>query len=327
MADADYGEFHAYGAAQPAPGRGQRLINMAGAAGSVALVATLAWWGWDVAVRDARGVPIIRAAEGPMRIAPVEPGGEVVDHQGLAVNDVAAEGSAAPPPERLVLAPAPVVLSLEDSAGLAAAVPLEITETSTRLDSGVALPPEVPQGPVAVDGGQDDAVAAALAMALGDDAAGTDLAGDLGADEARAEDVVETAALDDQGLPPPEGAITRSPRPMPRPGAGRAAAPATESAVRVAVREVDPATLAPGTRLVQFGAFDTPEDARREWQRLAATLPALMEGKGMVIQSAESGGRTFWRLRGEGFVDESDSRRFCAAVKAEGPKCIPVAHR
>jgi hypothetical protein len=46
-----------------------------------------------------------------------------------------------------------------------------------------------------------------------------------------------------------------------------------------------------------------------------------------VIQSAESGGRTFYRLRAEGFADEDDARRFCAAITAEGPDCIPVAVR
>ncbi len=35
-------------------------------------------------------------------------------HQGLAVNDIAAEGEAAPPPDRLMLAPRPVELADED---------------------------------------------------------------------------------------------------------------------------------------------------------------------------------------------------------------------
>ncbi len=78
---------------------------MLGAAASVALIAGLGWWGYDLAMRDARGVPVVRALEGPMRVAPEDPGGEVVDHQGLSVNNVAAVGAAAPPPDRLVLAP------------------------------------------------------------------------------------------------------------------------------------------------------------------------------------------------------------------------------
>ena len=68
----------------------------------------------------------------------------------------------------------------------------------------------------------------------------------------------------------------------------------------VEVREVDPATLKPGTRLVQFGAFDSPDQAKEHWGKLSATFGELMVGKAQVIQSAESGGRTFYRLRAEG---------------------------
>ncbi len=90
---------------------------------------------------------------------------------------------------------------------------------------------------------------------------------------------------------------------------------------------IDPATLAEGTRLVQFGAFDSVELAEAEWRRLAGRFGALMEGKAMVIQAAESGGRTFYRLRAHGFEDEADARRFCSALVAEQANCIPVAHR
>ena len=38
-----------------------------------------------------------------------------------------------------------------------------------------------------------------------------------------------------------------------------------------------------------------------------------MVGKLRVIQTAESGGRTFYRLRAAGFADEADARRFCSA--------------
>ena len=47
----------------------------------------------------------------------------------------------------------------------------------------------------------------------------------------------------------------------------------------------------------------------------------------MVVQSAQSGGRTFYRLRAHGFAGEDDARRFCAALLAENAACIPVAQR
>ena len=90
---------------------------------------------------------------------------------------------------------------------------------------------------------------------------------------------------------------------------------------------MDPAALEPGTRLVQFGAFDSDKEARAEWLRLAGRFGDLMAGKAMVIQAAESGGRTFFRLRAHGFENEDDARRFCSALVAENASCIPVAHR
>lgn len=95
-------------------GRVQRIVNAAGALMSVALVVGLAVWGYRLAVRDVTGVPVIRALEGPARVAPENPGGELARHQGLAVNTVAAAGEAAPPPDTLVLAPRPVDLTETD---------------------------------------------------------------------------------------------------------------------------------------------------------------------------------------------------------------------
>ena len=304
MADRD---FAGYGApAAHGPGRAQRLVQMAGAVSSVALVVALGLWGYRLAVRDIAGVPVIRALEGPARVAPEEPGGAVADHQGLAVNDVVAEGSAAPPAERLVLAPKPVELTLEDGPGLADGQPPEEAE----LQPASMADPAAMVAPAA--GESDDAVAAALAEALG-------------IEPEAVETGVETAALDAAGQPAPEGAVTRSPRPMPRPD--RTAAAAEAAAVVAPPVEVDPATLAPGTRLVQFGTFDSDKEARAEWTRLAGRFGVLMEGKSMVIQSAVSGGSTFYRLRALGFEGEDDARRFCSALLIENASCIPVAHK
>ena len=85
--------------------------------------------------------------------------------------------------------------------------------------------------------------------------------------------------------------------------------------------------LPAGTRLVQLGAFDNEDQARGEWDRLAARFGDLMVGKSRVVQSAQSGGRTFYRLRAHGFDGEDDARRFCSALVAENAECIPVALR
>lgn len=318
MADADYdglgGGYSVQPEVQTGKSGAQRYVRLAGAAASVALVAGFAVWGYKLAVRDVRGVPVIQAMDGPMRTSPVDPGGEIVDHQGLAVNEVAAVGVAAPPPEKLILAPRPVELVEEDTAGLAGLSP---------LDPSLATAPAPP-----VAGAADMVLAAAPPV---ESASPTEVAIDAALAEALGEAPMESAAEAVEPLPDvipnpvAEGAITVSPRPKARPGS-RAAAP--EAAVTMtAPDEVDPATIPVGTRLVQFGAYDTADQARAEWLRLSGQFGELMATKGMVLQPAESGGRTFYRLRAHGFEDEDDARRFCSAFVAQNAICIPVPQR
>ena len=326
MADVDFDEFDGgYGTSVPRAGRMSHLVHLAGAACSVALVIGLAVWGYKLAVRDVSGVPVVRAMEGPMRIAPENPGGEVADHQGLAVNTIAAIGTAAPPADRLVLAPRPVELSYEDGPGL-------------------ALSGAMPEAPEALTAASADAMAMAAATAtpaepenLGPDpdAVAQALAEALAAEETGIEDVsTDVAALEmPEALDPPETAIR--PRARPTGLAGNAPAPSTDAVdlalaepeAAPAVAELDPAAIPMGTRLVQLGAFDTADQAKSEWIKLANVFGPMMEGKAMVVQAAESGGRTFYRLRAHGFADEDEARGFCTSLLEQSASCIPVEQR
>ena len=324
MADADYdglgGGFSRNAPDDRATGpKAQRLVTLAGAAASVALVLGGAVWGYKLAVRDVRGVPVVQALDEPMRIAPDDPGGEIADHQGLSVNDVAAVGVAAPLPEKLVLAPRPVELTEEDTPGLARSA-----EGVVPLDPALAAAPAAP-----VAGAADLALAA---IPLTESASPTEMAVDAALAEALGlapEEVAPQAAPDPAVEPAPLGAMAVSPRPKARPDTR----PDADAAVPVAAatmalpNEVDPASIPAGTRLVQFGAFDTADLARAEWVRLAGQFGELMDGKGLVLQPATSGGRTFYRLRAHGFEDEDDARRFCSAFVARSATCIPVPQR
>lgn len=85
--------------------------------------------------------------------------------------------------------------------------------------------------------------------------------------------------------------------------------------------------IPPGTPLVQLGAFDSAEVAAQEWERLNGLFGEFLAGHERVIQQAESGGQTFYRLRARGFADLADARRLCAALVAENAQCIPVVTR
>jgi len=312
MAELDFDHFDT-GAAPHRPVKLTSMINVAGAACSIALVVGLGVWGYKLAVRDVNGVPVIRALAGPMREMPQAPGGDIASHQGLSVNAVAAVGTAAALPDQVLLAPAPVDLTPEDAPGLGvtdAAAQMQV-EVGTSTISPLALSAPTPSL------GTDAAVAMALADAL---AVG-------------AEPFTELASAETNDLAAAPEAVL-SVRPKPRPTAAETsvetaaeitAAPTVETVPAPA--EIDPATLAVGTRLVQLGAFDDDAGARSEWARLQGQFGDLLADKSIVIQAAQSGGRTFYRLRAHGFADEDDARRFCAALVAENTPCIPALHR
>ncbi|MDJ0629227.1 MAG: SPOR domain-containing protein [Rhodobacter sp.] len=279
------------------PGLLGTLFNWIGALMSMALVAGLAVWGYQLAMRDVTGVPVVRALEGPMRIAPEDPGGERAAHQGLAVNSVAAEGAAERPADRLILAPKPLDLTDEDL-------------PQPRLTAEVPEAAEpVPEALVAE--------AEALAEALADGVT------PLSAAVAPAKPQIKVIPASVKG-------VKRSPLPVPRP-IGDLTAEAVAESVALAIAapavEVDPDTLAPGTRLVQFGAFPSPEAAREAWAKLDAKYSDFLIDKNRVIQRAVSGGKTFYRLRVAGFEDINDARRFCSTFVADGQACIPVVTR
>ena len=265
-----------------------KLTNLTGAALSLALIAGVGVWGTKMVMRDVSGVPVVRATEGPMREAPADPGGDAAANQGLAVNAVAAEGTAAAPADRVVLAPPPLELSLEDVAPLTQVA--EAAEAAPRAEMAEPAPQAAPEE-----------VQNASILALADQIAA--------------------------------GAVPIAPLEEEVTGADGVEVPEAEQVAGVqTVRsapsdEVDADTIPLGTRLAQLGAFDSAEVARAEWDRLAGRFGDFLDGKQRVIQRAESGGRTFYRLRAMGFADLGDARRFCSALVAERAECIPVVTR
>lgn len=359
MADVEYrgAESAPHGVARNVSGsrRISKLVNTAGALMSIALVAGVGVWGYRLLVRDVTGVPVVRALDGPMRVQPENPGGEQTAHQGLSVNRVQSDGLAEPTAQRLVLAPTGAGVTEEDQAGLRRPVPrdnatsvaeaadVEIVESQGDEITAPALLQEAvpaPNLPAIIDDGEGVEVAmidptasepsatdraVAEAMALADEIAtnSTPLS-ELNEVTAKVPVAIVSASI---------AGVSHSPRPSGRP-AGLNTTPATASVEVVAAQvvsapatEVDAATIAAGTRLAQLGAYDTAEIAQKEWDRLYGRFTEYMEGKSRVIQKAQSGGRTFYRLRAMGFEDLSDARRFCSALLAEKAACIPVKVR
>lgn len=321
-----------HGIAEPV----SRWVQYAGAATSIALILGVVVWGYRLAVRDVSGVPVIRALEGPARIAPEDPGGDLARHVGLSVNEVAGTGLAAPAPERVVLAPDPERLT-DDDGPMSALRPLPDVTRPAR-----AAAPEDPVPAAAPVAELPEGSAVAIDAEAVPDPAAEAAEADIVAGVAAPAAVIPPAAKPAAAPAPAASAVipktvpgvARSPRPMKRPAKDLVASAAASdtpgnrpTAKPRAVTEVEPAKLAEGTRVVQIGAFDSPEIARKEWDRIAARFDPLLDGKQRIVQKATSGGRDFWRLRVAGFGNVDEARRFCAALVAEGANCIPTLAR
>ena len=276
------------------------FLNWLGAALSVALIVGLGFWGWQLWQRDVSGVPVVRALEGPMRVAPADPGGLASDYQGLSVNRIAEERGEASLADRVVLAPAPAELNEEEDVAMAAlpvpeADPLPVLETQPVAAESVEIATVEPSQPGLVEEATSDAPSA------------TDLAVAAALDGLVLEDVTPVV-------------LAAAHVPLVRPASLNTTAIATDSTTG----DLDAATIPAGTRLVQLGAFGSPEDARVEWANALANFGDYMTGKERVIQKAHTGGRDFYRLRAFGFSDLADARRFCAVLVSDGANCIPV---
>ncbi len=332
--DADSSETY-----PPVPQRRHELSRIAAigcAAASLALVVGIGVWGYNLIIRDVSGVPVVRAVEGPLRVVPENPGGTLADHQGLAVNEIAANGTAAAPADTLQLAPAALALTEEDQP-----VPTLLKNSAAKvaLETPVVDPltttsPVTSVVSVEVDTETDtetDTVAGAFEQRENDIDA---LVASLTNNAKPLTDVVPTSAAyqveSAEVAAPDTGRKITAPRPKLRPAGASATVQTRSLAARstpVAVTDVEIASLAVGTRLAQLGAYESAEVARQEWDQISSRFGDFFFDKQRVIQRAESGGRVFYRLRVVGFEDLSATRRFCSALVAGNADCIPVAVR
>jgi hypothetical protein len=299
-------------------GRAGGFVRLAGMGLSLGLAVGGAVWAVQLTMRDVSGVPVIRALEGPMRSAPEEPGGILADHMGLAVNRLAEGAEAGAVPDRLVLAPKPLELT-----------PIALTSASLSVDAAGSE----------TDAPTPEAVSAQIHELIARLMVGNDPVDPAGMGEPTAASDVQVSERADTPSPavsaggaevPPAviAAVAQSLRPVVRPGGPVAAqGAALVQASASAPVELDAARLPAGTRLVQLGAFETPDLARSEWARLTGLFPDYFTGRAPVIQEASSGGAPFYRLRAHGFEDLAESRRFCAALTAQNAPCITVTVR
>ncbi len=285
-------------------GLARLALSWMGAIASITLVVGLAYWVFQLGTRNPNEIPIILAMEGPARTQPENPGGTQANHQGLAVNAVQSDGTAEKAAETVVLAPQQPALTAEDLA----------QDTLAKVQP-VLRPAKVNAEPdTSAQQDLEEAIITAVAEApkptVQDPTLTTESV------------VIETQSI---VISSSKYAPLKSAIPLGRPSD---LITRIQSATAVSSQPGANASSVPvGTRLVQLGAYDSAEIAKKEWGNLISKHGDLLEGKQQLVQVATSGGRQFYRLRAIGFETAEDSRNLCAALLARGTACIPVTAR
>lgn len=88
--------------------------------------------------------------------------------------------------------------------------------------------------------------------------------------------------------------------------------------------EVETMPAQAGRHLVQLGAFESAEIARREWTRMTERHGGLLLGKPAFIQRTQSSGRTFFRVRVGALGSRANAADLCKALDAQGQICMAV---
>src|SRR5579883_2837599 len=139
-------------------------------------------------------------------------------------------------------------------------------------------------------------------------------------------------------LPPPEAPMPRPPPPPapPRaapapqaPAAAPAAVPATApppapaAAMPAAAAKPAAATAQGGGVRLQLGAVRSPQEARREWQRLKHDNADLLgDVAGFAVRADLGAKGIYYRIETAPFADPAAAARVCAALKRRGSECI-----
>jgi len=83
---------------------------------SISIFAFLIIWGFSLNVSENAEIPVVKAKIKEARIISENPGGQIINYQGLSVNNVQEQGAAQVTAKRILLAPKPVELMEKDLA-------------------------------------------------------------------------------------------------------------------------------------------------------------------------------------------------------------------
>ena len=274
------------------------MVNWAGALLSIIILITLIIWGFSLNVSDSAEIPVVKAKIKELRVVSEEPGGQIVNYQGLSINNVQEQGKAQSAATRIILAPEPIKLIEED-------VNISIIE-----NSGVTTEPKVSslnhgdgenkKEIINVpDGTSPFAIVISVIPKI------RNLYGTYSLDKIiENNDVDLTPGTEDKFIENNDVELT----------------PGTKDKIK-ATNEV---SLKSGTNLVQLGFYSTKQKAQKVWSDLMINNSSVFKNKKRIIQNVNIRGNNSYRLTVVGFSGLGESREFCVFLRDSLPTCLSM---
>ena len=254
---------------------------------SISIFVFLIIWGFSLNVSENAEIPVVKAKIKEARIISENPGGQIINYQGLSVNNVQEQGAAQVTAKRILLAPKPVELKEKDLAIT------EIKKTDNLDDLGNTMINQPKKTIVLKETEEDKQLTddSNKLSALALDRSRKPWAREM-LNSKNTEKVLEIAEVEIAEVEITEAKITE-------------------------------AKIKRGTNLVQLGSYSTRKEAQEAWASFLKRNGTIFKNKKRSIQKFDSSRYPF-RLRASGFTTLDDSRDFCILLRGLIPTCLPM---
>ena len=265
----------------------RRTLIWIGVILSISIFAFLIIWGFSLNVSENAEIPVVKAKIKEARIISENPGGQIINYQGLSVNNVQEQGAAQVTAKRILLAPKPVELKEKDLAIT------EIKKNDNLDDLGNTMINQ-PKNTIVLKETEED-------KQLTDDS-----------------NKLSALALDRSRKPWAREMLNSK-------NTEKALEIAEVEIAEVETTEVEitEAKIKRGTNLVQLGSYSTRKEAQEAWAIFLKRNGTIFKNKKRSIQKFDSSRYPF-RLRASGFTTLDDSSDFCILLRGLVPTCLPM---
>jgi septal ring-binding cell division protein DamX len=258
-------------------------------------------YSWGTGQMASDDLPVVSAEPMPEKVKPEQPGGMVVEHQGIEVLNPGETGGSTQRVERLL--PRPEIPAPPE--------PLpEAPQTAESAPEGLQ-PDSIPEAPLIAE---ESAADTTESPELAEEATTAEA-------EASGQDIAKPIPKPESGAADGGDEIARLLEQQPVETAnGETAAPAEAPAANPAGNQV--AALTAGDVVLQLSSVKSEGAAATEWKRLIAAHPGLLGDRPLALEKADVQGTTYYRVQTGPFPSREAAADICTKLKARNQDCL-----